>query len=210
MKIFVFGGSGRTGTLLVPQLLAAGHSVSVLVRNPAAFTIPAQERLEIVVGDVLVPATWEASIAGKDLIMSTLGSRTLKAEGIYSSSYVFIVEAMRKHGVSRLVFVTADFDRPDAAWFFRNVVKKLILADIAADITQLHAYIKTVTDIAWTVVMPYRQVDEDKTEYVLGEPERPIQPCSFLTTRAAVASFLLNRAWADEYKHRFVTIASPA
>ena len=34
MKIAVLGATGRTGRLLVPELVRRGHSVSVLVRDP--------------------------------------------------------------------------------------------------------------------------------------------------------------------------------
>ena len=54
MKLAVFGGTGRTGRLLVEQALAAGHQVTVLVRTPSKLQI-GDERLRTVQGDALDP-----------------------------------------------------------------------------------------------------------------------------------------------------------
>lgn len=51
MKLTVFGGTGRTGQLVVEQALAAGHEVIVLARNPEKVAIQ-HPALEIVQGDV--------------------------------------------------------------------------------------------------------------------------------------------------------------
>lgn len=57
MKIFVLGGSGATGKLLVAQLLAAGHKVSVMVRNTAS-----------------IPPSW-AKQAGLTLIQGNISEK---------------------------------------------------------------------------------------------------------------------------------------
>ena len=35
MKLAIFGATGKTGTFLVEQALAAGHEVAVLARDPS-------------------------------------------------------------------------------------------------------------------------------------------------------------------------------
>ncbi|ORY04553.1 putative TrkA-N domain dehydrogenase [Clohesyomyces aquaticus] len=37
MQVLIIGGSGRTGQLVIEELLERGHKVTALVRNPAAF-----------------------------------------------------------------------------------------------------------------------------------------------------------------------------
>ncbi|MBC7724704.1 MAG: SDR family oxidoreductase [Burkholderiaceae bacterium] len=62
MRILVTGATGYIGGRLVPKLLEAGHSVRVLVRNPAKMLdVPWVDQVEIVTGDLgdaptLVPA----------------------------------------------------------------------------------------------------------------------------------------------------------
>ena len=51
MRVAVLGATGRTGHALVPELLARGHGVSALVRDPAA--LPRRTRLERLVAERL-------------------------------------------------------------------------------------------------------------------------------------------------------------
>ncbi|MCB0237620.1 MAG: NAD(P)H-binding protein, partial [Anaerolineae bacterium] len=52
MQIAVFGATGGTGQQVVQQALAAGHSVTALVRDPSRLAAQ-DERLTVVEGDVL-------------------------------------------------------------------------------------------------------------------------------------------------------------
>ena len=61
MKLAIFGGTGRTGRLLVEQALAAGHEVTVLARTPAKLDVP-PERLRVVQGDALDPNRVEEAV----------------------------------------------------------------------------------------------------------------------------------------------------
>ena len=51
MRLAILGATGLTGTQLVQQALAAGHSVTAVVRNEAKMTIR-HDNLNTVVGDV--------------------------------------------------------------------------------------------------------------------------------------------------------------
>lgn len=48
MHIFVSGGSGRNGRLVIQTALARGHTVTALVRNPDS--IPAHPSLTLIKG----------------------------------------------------------------------------------------------------------------------------------------------------------------
>jgi uncharacterized protein YbjT (DUF2867 family) len=63
MNLAIFGATGGTGRHLVDQALAAGHTVTVLVRNPA--TLPATHaRLRLLHGDVRNQDDVTAAIGG--------------------------------------------------------------------------------------------------------------------------------------------------
>lgn len=54
MRVLVTGATGTIGGQLVPALLAAGHSVRVIVRNPAALADKSwAANVDVVVGDIL-------------------------------------------------------------------------------------------------------------------------------------------------------------
>jgi predicted dehydrogenase/nucleoside-diphosphate-sugar epimerase len=64
-SVLVLGGTGFIGRALVQQLVAAGHGVRLLARNPAAAaeTLP-RSGIELVKGDVLDPVSVEGALAG--------------------------------------------------------------------------------------------------------------------------------------------------
>ena len=53
MRCVIFGATGYIGARLIPELLAAGHNVQVLVRNPKKLRdAPWRDQVSIVEGDV--------------------------------------------------------------------------------------------------------------------------------------------------------------
>jgi len=64
MEILVAGATGYIGTRLVAHLLQAGHHVRVLARDPARAAAVLPSGVEIVSGDVLVPATLASALKG--------------------------------------------------------------------------------------------------------------------------------------------------
>jgi uncharacterized protein YbjT (DUF2867 family) len=70
-KIFVTGGTGFMGRGLIPQLLARGHEVTVLVRTGSASRLPAGCRP--VVGDVLAADTYRKAVGGAECMVHLTG-----------------------------------------------------------------------------------------------------------------------------------------
>jgi putative NADH-flavin reductase len=105
MKLTLFGASGRTGTHLVEQALAAGHDVVALMRNPAKLTVR-HERLRIAQGELTDEVAVEDAVRGADAVLAALspkifgGPRDLPL----ASGTGTILAAMRTHGVRRLVY----------------------------------------------------------------------------------------------------------
>ncbi|HEX3618583.1 MAG TPA: NAD(P)-dependent oxidoreductase [Solirubrobacteraceae bacterium] len=74
MRIFVAGGTGVIGRRVVPALIAAGHELVVLARNPQRAAGAAALGAQIVQGDALDAGTVKQLVAGAapDLIMHQL------------------------------------------------------------------------------------------------------------------------------------------
>ncbi|MDB6078377.1 MAG: hypothetical protein JWO82_2124 [Akkermansiaceae bacterium] len=95
----VAGATGNVGGEIVTQLLAAGKSVRVLVRDPAKAAARWGDRVQVVVGDLAKPATSAGTftgIAGAFLLNRGLESESLDA---------FLAEA-KAAGVLRIVFLS--------------------------------------------------------------------------------------------------------
>ena len=68
MRILVTGANGYVGGRLVPQLLARGHAVRCMVRDPARLQGRAwAEHVDVIPGDVLTPASLIPALANIDV-----------------------------------------------------------------------------------------------------------------------------------------------
>jgi uncharacterized protein YbjT (DUF2867 family) len=100
-------GDRRHRRQLVEQALERGYEVTAFVRNPAKLPLT-HPRLRIVRGDVMDAAAVEAAVEGHDAVLSALGHRRLWVPSTVQTEGVrYIVHAMKKYGVRRLVCVTA-------------------------------------------------------------------------------------------------------
>lgn len=166
MQLAVFGGTGKTGKLVVEQALAAGHSVTVLARNPAKLTIQ-NPRLRIVQGELSDPAQVQATIAGADAVISALGPATNKPEFAVSKGMNNIIAAMREAGVKRLI-VTAGAgvrDPMDQPKFMDNLIVgalKLLNGNVLADMQQVVQQVQA-SGLDWTIVRGPMLTDDAPT-----------------------------------------------
>lgn len=106
MKVLVIGATGRTGRQVLAKLVAAGHEVTALARNPddlAGIT----HHFHAVKGDARDALSIEHAVAGQEAVISAFGSRTLKSGDLHETLMRNLVAAMRKHGVGRLVNLSA-------------------------------------------------------------------------------------------------------
>ncbi|MCX4429376.1 NAD(P)-dependent oxidoreductase [Streptomyces mirabilis] len=76
MKLTISGASGRTGTHLAEQALAAGHDVVALIRNPAKLTLR-HERLRIAQGELTDEVAVEDAVRGADAVLAALSPTIL-------------------------------------------------------------------------------------------------------------------------------------
>ena len=71
MKIAVFGATGATGRLVVVRAVEAGHEVRAMVRDSARLPI-SHERLHVVVGELADQGAVDATVDGREVVISAL------------------------------------------------------------------------------------------------------------------------------------------
>jgi uncharacterized protein YbjT (DUF2867 family) len=107
-RILVTGGTGYVGGRLIPLLLERGYRVRVLARDPARLEGRTwRDRVEVVQGDVLDPASLPAALDGVDVAYylihsmrrhADFGRRDLRAARTFA-------EVARDQGVARIVYL---------------------------------------------------------------------------------------------------------
>ena len=114
-NLLVLGATGNTGRWVVKIAQERAHHVRALVRSTAS--LEERDGLELVEGDVLDPEAVHQVMAGSDAVISCLGIRKetpsdprsplTSPEDFTTRSARLIVEAMKAHGVERLVAISS-------------------------------------------------------------------------------------------------------
>ncbi len=139
MKILVLGASQGTGAHCVGSALAKGHSVTAFSRTPAKLDL-AHPALTKVAGDFHDAASVRAAVAGHDAVIisaspSSLGTIKDKPD-YFSRGTKNCIDAMKEHGVKRLVVLTAHGvgeSKLAASWLQRTFLIDLLLKGVFLD-----------------------------------------------------------------------------
>lgn len=113
MKVLVAGATGQTGRRVVQEILAQGMEVKALVRDSAKAEsmLPKDEKVEIVVGDVLKPATLSAALLGCQSVVSATGAApSFDPTGPYKVDYEGtknLVDAAKQAEIDQFVMVSS-------------------------------------------------------------------------------------------------------
>jgi putative NADH-flavin reductase len=108
MRITIFGATGGIGAELLQQSLAAGHEVTVAVRNPSRLAAN-RNGTRVITTDLETPdpRALESAVAGADAVLSGVGPRPMAKAGVAEHGTRAIVAAMRATGVRRIIVVSA-------------------------------------------------------------------------------------------------------
>ncbi len=176
-----------------------GHNVTALVRSKE--NIEERDGLELTQGDVSNTVTIERAVEGKDAVLSCLGIRRISASNPWSplispinfnaSCAPGIVNAMEKHGVARLIAISAagvgdskDNVDPITRFLFRVSKLSVTLRD-SENMEAVYAN----SGLDSLVVRPVRLVDGQPTDRA-----RILDRCSISSkiSRSDVAGWMLD------------------
>jgi uncharacterized protein YbjT (DUF2867 family) len=109
MRVTVIGGSGRTGKLIVEQLIAAKHQVVATIRNPRhmAEMVKLGAETQLVDLDKSEFDTIVTAMKGTDAVVFAAGSATGEGSALDRTGTLRTVRAAEKAGVKRYVSVSS-------------------------------------------------------------------------------------------------------
>ena len=204
MNLVVLGATGRTGRLVVEQALAAGHTVTALVRSPEKVAVR-NPNLRVVAGQATDPSAVARALDHADALISTLGG----GESVISDSTRAIVEAAHEAGVSRVILLSSFVVEGER---FNPITRLLTRVAMGSVIKDKRAGEKALreSDLDWTIVYSSFLTDGSGIGHVavLTETDRAI--LTHRIPRADVAAWLLRAATSPETSRRTIRITGPA
>ncbi|MEU6267728.1 NAD(P)-dependent oxidoreductase [Saccharopolyspora shandongensis] len=197
MRITIFGATGGTGKHLLEQACTAGHEVTAVVRDPARLDY-AHPGLTVVTADVMDAAAIQPHVAGRDAVISAIGSRDLKPTTIQTDSTRSILDAMTAVGARRFLVVSncgmlSDGDGPVT----RHVVKPIlwrVLRNPWTDMGHMEEVVRA-SGLDWTIIRPPQLTNGPRTGRYRTAVDRNVRGAKRIS-RANVADCLL-RELAD-------------
>jgi putative NADH-flavin reductase len=188
-RLAILGATGGIGGHLLSWAVDAGYPVHVLARRPEA--VPGRPGVTITQGDATDPEAVADVVASADAVLSALGPRGAKTPDLLASAASVVTQVMVKHGVQRLICVSAAgafiTEDPQANPVVKTILPR-IFARSFADVREMERVVRAST-LDWTLVRPTRLVDgPGRGEYRI----RDRYPAPGLTkiARADVAQFM--------------------
>ena len=203
MKLIVFGATGKTGQHVLRSALTQGHEVTGFTRSPDK--IDASADVRIAQGDVRDAGSVATAIAGHDAVIVALGSNGLLDKTTLSAGTQIVVEGMARHGVERLVVLSAA--GAGESWgqisLLARVLFRTLLRNILADHTGQEAIVQA-SALDWTLVRAAILNDDPASGEVNATNTGKITGIS----RADLADFLVGEASQGTYRGQAISVTS--
>ena len=208
MRIVIFGSTGRTGKHLIEQALAQGHFVTAFARTPSKLSI-SHVRLCVVQGDMLDAASVEKAVEGQEAVLCTLGVKFGAPTTTLVKGTQHIIQAMKKHGVQRILCVlTAGFLDEQAnfligkllLWLYRLYPKGLL------EPTRLQFQELQQSGLKWVAIRAV-VLDEGSQKGDYRVVVENIPKGGYRINTGDVAEFMLRQVSSDEYLGKAPAIA---
>ena len=208
MNVLVIGGTRGLGRAVVGAAHGAGHTLTAMARNAAEFTEPTTG-IRLVLGDATDATDIDRAVAEQHAVVWTVGvPPTRGAVDVGSRGTQFLLAAMARHGVRRIVCVTCagTGDRPGPRGFLRDrVMRPLFRKSIRADRDRQETQLRG-SAVDWTIVQPAALTAGPATglyQTVTDDAPGPFKRIS----RADVAAFIVANLAAPDYVHATVVLA---
>lgn len=198
MRLLILGASGATGSWLTRFAVERGHAVTAVVRSPLAFATA--DEVVVKRGDVSDPEVFDGVLPGHDAVISALGlrraalnpwSRLLSPPNLTSNVARHLAPAMQRHGVRRLLALSAGGVADSVAqcsWAVKVMVWSGNVGVAYRDLAAMEEVFAN-TDLDWCAVRPVTLVNGSPRG-----PARPVGRFSMFSTvrRSEVAQWMID------------------
>ena len=159
MKIAIIGATGGSGRYFLELATEAGHEVTALARSVEKLSDVATG-VRVVQADGRDPASLKAALGPDiDVVVNIVGASTLsearEVTDLYSVTAANLIEALRHHGIQRLVSVSSSGVEPQENdnWFYVHILKRFFLQPMYDDMLRMEA-LHHESDLDYVLVRP--------------------------------------------------------
>ena len=210
MNVVIFGATGQTGRLLTERAVANGHVVTAFVRDPARLNA-ARDSVRIAQADILDSTAVDRAVAGQHAVLVALGTATRRGSPqVLPQGIRHILDAMERHGVRRIVVLSAAGALHEhAGSLFGHVGLMLARAYLPRVYAEHRAMLEELRkrDLDWIAVRPVILTNGPYTGryriVVEGIPRG-----GYRVSRADVADFMIRQLTSDEFVRKMPAIAN--
>lgn len=204
MNIVVFGANGGVGKHFTKLALDKGHEVTAFVRSPLKLEL-VHERLTIIQGDAFDKVAVKEAIAGKEAVISCLGSTTgMKKSTQLEEMTKNVVDGMVANNVQRIVYVASAGIENEIPGLMGKIMIKM-LKNVLTDHSNAVSYIRN-NHLTFTIVRPMGLNDKEFTG-VYKEALTGVPSTGRTITRANVADFMYKALMNKEYENTSVGLS---
>ena len=200
MNLVVLGATGGTGRLVLEQALAAGHTVTALVRSPEKLTLR-NPNLHVIGGQATDPSAVSRALDGADALISTLGG----TGSVISDATQAIVDAAPRAGVSRVVVLSSFLVERDRFDPVTRLLTGLAMGSMIKDKSAGEKALRQ-SDLDWTIVYASGLTDGPAGGPVVVLTDGSRWSLSNRIARADVAAWLVQAATSPRTSRRTVSI----
>ncbi|KAJ5678792.1 hypothetical protein N7462_007036 [Penicillium macrosclerotiorum] len=205
MHVLIIGGSGRTGKLVIAELLRRGHEVTALVRDP--HSVKNFDRLKIVQGTPTEIADVRKAISSPvpDAVIVTLNApratdspfaAPIAPPRLMADSNANLVKAMKEYGILKLVILQAfgvGASWAHMSWLLRGLMSKSNMRYQYDDHNQTDQEVRA-SGVTYVLVRPARLVENEVTAIREWPHDGQGVPLMASASRNSVACFLVDAA----------------
>jgi putative NADH-flavin reductase len=205
MKLVVFGATGGSGRQLVEQALEAGHEVTAFARRPEALKVE-HTNLRVIQGDALDARKVSEAVEGQDAVLFAIGINRRSTPTVCADSTRHIIDAMKEHGVSRLICLSAygASETKDTALYSK--VLRFFIGKRVEDKDRQEELIRG-SGLDWVLVRPPLLTNGARRGRYRAGFDIPVMLFSSVS-RADVAEFMLRQLTGDAYLRQAPTITN--
>lgn len=214
-RILLYGGTGRTGELIVDYALQQGYAVTTLVRNPAKFRRQS-DHLTVVHGLPTSLDDVRRAMQGCDYVVMALSAlpesdafsrRKITPPHTLETTMRHTVAVMREYGLKRIVTLSsigASESWPYAPWYMRLAIKLTNFKVTFADHNAQEALLRQ-SDLDWTIARPVALNNHEAAGKLVVSYDHT--PSPFAISRRQLARFMVDCLASREFVHRAPLLA---